>query len=141
MDAATYFKLPGHPVPEILPEWAPFFDGCRDGSLRIETCRDCGRTQHFPRGQCMRCGGAVDHVAAAGQGTIESVTTVSYTKDAFFRTVAPYHYALIRLPERVKMTGLILGDAPQIDERVVARFGELSEGSGVWGVVWELDRG
>ncbi len=89
----------------------------------------------------MNCGGAVDHVAAAGQGTIESVTTVSYTKDAFFRTVAPYHYALIRLPERVKMTGLILGDAPQIDERVVARFGELSEGSGVWGVVWELDRG
>lgn len=140
MDAETYFGLPGHPVPEILPEWAPFFEGCREGALRIETCSDCGQAQHFPRGQCMACGGPVDHRAAAGHGTIESVTTVSFTRDPFFRSVAPYHYALIRLPENVKMTGLVLGEAPQIDDRVDARFGELSEGSGVWGVVWELAR-
>lgn len=134
---AEYLSHPKRSVPEILPEWRPFFEACRESRLDIERCVECRRPQFYPRGQCTACGGAVEPMTCSGRGTIYSVTTVRMNRDPAFEALVPYNLGMIELPEGVKMQGAIFGDAPKIGDEVEAKFGELA-GSGIWAAVWQV---
>jgi uncharacterized OB-fold protein len=43
------------PRPAPDPLTAAFWDGCRDGELRILRCDRCGRYIHWPRPVCSGC--------------------------------------------------------------------------------------
>jgi uncharacterized OB-fold protein len=105
---------PGKPLPPITPETRPFWDGCRAGELRYQSCGGCGAAQFYPRTLCARCGG-VDLAwrAARGDGTVYAVTVVHRPPSAAFRADVPYALALVDLDEGFRMMARIVGIEPE----------------------------
>jgi uncharacterized OB-fold protein len=138
-NAADYFGLAGRPIPEALPEWRGYFEGCKEGRLLIEECASCKHRQFYPRGQCIVCGDATHWLECSGLGSVYTFTTVRMTKAAPFDGIVPYHLAMIELDEGVRMNSALLapGNLPiRIGMRVKVVFGELAN-SGVWAAAWE----
>lgn len=92
--------------PSIRPttETRPFWDGCRDGKLRYQTCADCGAVQRIPRSVCTHCHGLrLDWNESAGLGTVLSHTTVHRAPTPAFKTETPYVIALVDLDEGFRL--------------------------------------
>ena len=74
------------PLPQPDPGAEPFWDGLREGELRLQQCATCGRLGHPPRAMCAECGSfEFEWVAVSGRGTV-------YT---FAVTQQPIHPALV----------------------------------------------
>jgi uncharacterized OB-fold protein/acyl dehydratase len=59
--------------PVISQDTAFFWDGTRNGELRIQQCGDCGALRHPPGPMCVRCGSPnPTYVVASGVGEIFS---------------------------------------------------------------------
>ncbi|WP_454695877.1 Zn-ribbon domain-containing OB-fold protein [Achromobacter aegrifaciens] len=92
--------------PSIRPtaETRPFWDGCRGGKLRYQTCADCGAVQRIPRSVCTHCHGLrLDWNESAGLGTVLSHTTVHRAPTPAFKTETPYVIALVDLDEGFRL--------------------------------------
>lgn len=87
------------PVPEPDGETQPFWDGVRDGRLRIQRCRACGKFVFYPRSVCPHCMAAeLDWVNASGRGRVHSYTVVHRAPPGF-EGDAPYAVVLVELEE------------------------------------------
>lgn len=92
--------------PAIRPtaETRPFWDGCRDGKLRYQTCADCGAVPHIPRSVCPHCHGQrLTWNDSAGLGTVLSHTTVHRAPTPAFKAETPYVIALVDLDEGFRL--------------------------------------
>lgn len=59
------------PNPESVS--APFWDGADRGVLRLQWCRSCQRSHHYPRVMCPFCGGQdLEWRDATGRGVVHS---------------------------------------------------------------------
>lgn len=86
--------------PRTTPVAAPYWEGCRQGELRLQHCQDCGHVQHPPRQHCTRCRGtALGWRAVSGRGQVESFTWVHMPLTEAWAEETPYALALIRLAE------------------------------------------
>ena len=66
----------GKNFPRPTAETLPYWQGCREGELRLQQCAGCGAHQFYPRLMCSRCDGDdLRWVRASGAGTVESSTT------------------------------------------------------------------
>jgi len=96
------------PVTELTE---PYWEGCRQGELRLQKCTDCGRHQFYPRTLCSHCNGReLEWVVAGGQGTVASFTVVRRAISKAY--TAPYVVALIDLAEGVRMMSGIVDVDP-----------------------------
>ena len=69
-------------IPEPNPETAPFFDGARQGQLRLQVCADCGQWSYPLIHICGQCGSFnIEWRDASGRGTVY----------AHARLARPYH--------------------------------------------------
>jgi uncharacterized OB-fold protein len=102
-----------------------FWDGTRDGELRIQSCGSCGALRHPPGPSCPVCG-AFDrtYVVAAGTGTVFS--HVVHHHPPIPGKELPLVLALIDLDEGVRMVGevpgeldLAIGDRVRVDWQVI----------------------
>ena len=60
-------------LPEPTPETRHFWDGCRDGELRLQRCTECKNTYFPPRAFCPSCASReVEVYAASGRGVLWS---------------------------------------------------------------------
>ena len=60
-------------LPTPTPETRHFWDGCRDGELRLQRCRVCKQVYFPPRPFCPRCASReVEIFAASGRATLYS---------------------------------------------------------------------
>jgi uncharacterized OB-fold protein/acyl dehydratase len=102
----------GHPFrPAIGPDTRFFWDGVRDGELRIQRCAECGRLRHPPGPMCPQCNATKrDHVAASGRGTLHSY--VVHHHPAVPGLDPPFVVALVDLEEGVRMVGNLLDCPP-----------------------------
>ena len=90
---------------------SPFWEGCRDGELRLRRCRSCGAHHHFDPSRCPGCGSPhLDWVPASGRGTIASYTRVHRAPSPAFREAAPYVLGLVDLVEGPRMMAWLVGD-------------------------------
>ena len=108
----TYEKL----VPSPTPETQPYWDGLREGRLRLQCCADCGKVRHYPRPVCDACwsmnAGWVD---ASDRGTAHSWTITHYAFHPGFKGDLPYILLTVDLPEGVRMNARARGiDASQL---------------------------
>ena len=129
-------------IPEILPEWKMFFDGCKERKLVVERCTKCGNWQFFPRGQCVACGGAVEAVPCAGRGTVHSFTIARVTRDEHFVPLLPYVVGRIELDEGIYMTGALVAhniETIAVGNRVGAYFGPVGANETVWVPIWLVE--
>ncbi len=84
------------PRPTALSE--PYWQGCREGELRMQFCSACHRYQFYPRVMCSACGAPeLEWRALSGRGRIASFTVVRRAVSAAYE--APYIVALIDVEE------------------------------------------
>ena len=91
------------PVPEITDENRPFWEGCKQGELRLQKCSNCGHIRHLSPAcpQCLRA----DHqwVAASGRGTVYSWIVVHQRYNRAFEEDLPYNVTIVELEEGPRM--------------------------------------
>jgi uncharacterized protein len=100
-------------VPSPSPETQPYWDGLREGRLRLQKCADCGKVRHYPRPMCDACWSmSVDWVDASGHGTVHSWTITHYAFHPGFKGELPYTLLTVDLPEGVRMNAQARGIDP-----------------------------
>ncbi len=116
----SYDKL----VPSPTPETQPYWDGLKEGRLRLQRCADCGKVRHYPRPVCDACWSmAVDWADAAGTGTVHSWTVTHYAFHPGLKGDLPYLLLTVDLPEGVRMNARARAiDNPRVGLRVRVAF-------------------
>ena len=114
-------STPGDAPPTLS---GPFWDGCRQGELRVQRCPACGHYQFYPRPRCLACG-APDPVwvPVSGRGTVASYTQSHIPLDERWVDEVPYWLALVKLAEGpTLMTNLVDVETARIGMAVTVRF-------------------
>jgi uncharacterized protein len=113
------------PVPDR--DTAPFWEGARQGELRIQLCGSCGRHVFYPRAVCPHClSDALEWVRASGRGTVYSFTVVHRTSEEF-RAEVPFPVGLVDLDEGVRMMARLDVADPVVGMPVEVVFERVSE--------------
>ncbi|WP_353146034.1 OB-fold domain-containing protein [Pollutimonas bauzanensis] len=92
--------------PKIQPtaDNAPFWQGCRENTLRYQQCGTCKTVQLIPRGVCTQCHSQqLDWKVSAGLGRILSHTTVYRAPTPAFKADVPYVIALVDMAEGFRL--------------------------------------
>jgi uncharacterized OB-fold protein len=94
--------------PQPTPETAPYWDGAREGRLRIQFCEACARHYFYPRSHCRYCGSPdVRWVDASGGARLESYVINHRPMPGYEAVVA-----LVQLDEGPRMMTNIVDVAP-----------------------------
>ena len=104
------------PLPQPTPETQHFWDGTKEGELRLQRCRDCGHVYFPPRPLCPACSSRnVEAFAASGRGSLLSYVINQRQHPSFD---SPYAIALVQLEEGPTMMSNIV-DCEQTPEALV----------------------
>jgi uncharacterized protein len=117
-------------LPLETPETGGWFEGARQGELRVQTCLDCGRRRHPPCPVCPWC-----HSTAwawrpvSGRGRVWSFVVPHPPLLPGFGELAPYNVILVELEEdpAIRLTGQLVahaGDAPNAVDPSTIVIGE-----------------
>lgn len=91
---------------------APYWQGCREGVLKMQRCGNCQQYQFYPRTLCSHCDSEdVSWTPVSGNGTVLSYSIVRRGISADYE--APYVVALIKLNEGVTMMSSIQTTEPE----------------------------
>jgi uncharacterized OB-fold protein len=118
------------PKPDALT--APYWEGAREGELRLQHCRSCGHVWHPPTPICPHCQ-AKDYEwrAASGRGEVYSFTVVHHAAHIAVAKSVPYLVALIELEEGPRVVSNLPGcdpDKVEIGMPVSLTFQEIAPG-------------
>lgn len=90
--------------PAVNRDTAFFWEGTRQGELRVQRCEDCGALRHPPGPLCAGCGSTRrGHVVATGRGTVFSY--VVHHHPPVPGKELPLVIVLVELEEGVRMLG------------------------------------
>jgi len=102
--------------PEATPETASYWQGLREGELRLQRCTACRESYFPPRPFCPRCGSReVEGYASSGRSTL-----YSYVIDhVSARDGQPYAVAVVQLEEGPRLMTNLVEIAQTPDELVL----------------------
>jgi hypothetical protein len=101
-------------LPQPTPETQHFWDGCKEGELRLQRCSDCKDAYFPPRPFCPKCGSrSVEEFKATGRGFLYSYV-INYRPRPDLGT-EPHSIAVVQLDEGPRMMTNIVG-CPQTPE-------------------------
>lgn len=90
-------------------EARPFFEGLREGEVRLPWCDACDSGIWPPRTRCPRCYRAAgEHRALSGRGTVHTFSVV-HRGEGEFAGRDPYVYAYVELDEGVTIPANVVG--------------------------------
>lgn len=97
---------PGRIIPTPTPESAHYWEGARQGELRIQACNTCEQNYFPPRPFCPKCGSRdVKVVKASGKGRLYSYI-INHLPSPGFKP--PFTVAIVELEEGPRlMTNLL----------------------------------
>jgi hypothetical protein len=99
----------GKPIPIPTPESKPFWDGCREGELRLQRCVACDRFYFPPQSTCPNCASdEITWAALSGRATLHTYL-INHTPAPGFEEDAPYAIAIVQLEEGPRMMSNIIG--------------------------------
>jgi len=105
------------PLPLPTPETRHFWDGTRNGELRLQRCTACRESYFPPRPFCPACGSrAVEVYKASGKATLYSYI-INHRPRPDFGT-EPHSIAVVTLAEGPRLMTNIVG-CPQTPEALV----------------------
>jgi uncharacterized OB-fold protein len=127
------------PIPD--EDSAEFWEGCRAGELRMQSCASCGKLRFPPRPMCPSCRSLESSwVALSGRGTIWSFVVAHPPLLPAYAALAPYNCVVVSTDEdpTIRLVGnLVAGpDQPinsvdpstiEIGQRVKVVFQRLDE--------------
>lgn len=107
--------MPPRMLPDPTPETRHFWDGCREGELRLQRCTACDGQAYFPpRPFCPSCGSrAVEVFPASGKAVLWSYVINQRPRPDMGPD--PYAIAVVKLEEGPQMMTNIVG-CPQTPE-------------------------
>jgi hypothetical protein len=112
MRDVTMAQLP-RPEPKPTPETAHFWDGTREGELRLQRCRTCGDAYFPPQPVCPRCASDdVEVFRASGRGTLHTYVVNHRAAPGFH---PPYVLAVVQLDEGPRMLTNLVDVEPEPD--------------------------
>ena len=89
------------PLPVPTPETAHFWEGTRQGQLRLQRCVHCAHAYFPPRPFCPKCSSAeIETFAASGRASLYSYVISQRSIPGF---EAPYAIAVVQLEEGPRM--------------------------------------
>jgi hypothetical protein len=92
----------------------PFWEGCREGVLRLQRCGSCGHLRYPIATICPRClSSEAAWEQVGGDGEIFSFVVFRHVYNEAWRERVPYVVALVRLDEGPTLIGNITGVAPE----------------------------
>jgi uncharacterized OB-fold protein len=104
---------PGRPVPEPTPETVHFWQGTRQGELRLQGCEACRHVYFPPQPFCPKCTHRrVSVIRASGRAVLHSYVIHHRPVPGF---VPPYSIAVVQLEEGPRMMTNIV-NTPQTPE-------------------------
>lgn len=102
---------PRRPRPAMNASTAWFWEGCREGELRIQRCDGCGALQHPPGVRCPVCGSMqLGWTVASGRGTLYSWAVPHHPQVPAFDY--PFVVGLVELEEGTRLVSNITDVEP-----------------------------
>jgi uncharacterized OB-fold protein len=104
-------------LPQPTPETQHFWDGCKQGELRLQRCVKCSKSYFPPRPFCPGCGSRdVETYRASGKGVLWSYVINHRPRPDIGKD--PHSIAVVQLSEGPRMMTNIVG-CPQTPEALV----------------------
>lgn len=101
---------PGRVIPKPTPETQHYWDGAREGELRIQACNSCSENYFPPRPFCPKCGSRdVKVVKASGKGRLYSYIINHLPSPGY---TPPFTVAIVELEEGVRLMSNLLEVEP-----------------------------
>jgi uncharacterized OB-fold protein len=92
----------------------PFWDGCREGELRLQRCSSCGELRYPISTICPRC---LSTEAAweplSGRGRIFSFAVFRHAYNKDWAGRVPYNVTLVQLDEGPRLISNVVGVEPE----------------------------
>jgi uncharacterized protein len=93
------------PLPTPTPTSAPFWDGLKEGVVKLQKCNDCGVWVFYPRSRCSNClSDSLEWREVSGNGTLYTFTIARQPTSPHFSTEVPQQLAVVELDEGVRLT-------------------------------------
>ena len=119
---ADYLK----PLPTITDENRPFWQGCKEGKLRMQQCGDCGHIRYPISHCCPKClSYKFEWKDLSGRGVVFSYVVFHQLYNKAFEQDIPYNVALVQLEEGPRMYSNVVGvdnDAVKVGDKLEAVF-------------------
>ena len=88
------------PLPVMTELSKIFYDGCKDGKLLYQQCRDCSEVIFFPKTLCSNCMGRnLAWRESSGKGEIYTFTVTYNSAPPEFMPFVPFALAVINIAE------------------------------------------
>ncbi|MGH3662784.1 MAG: Zn-ribbon domain-containing OB-fold protein [Micromonosporaceae bacterium] len=100
------------PLPDVTDETRPFWEGLRQGKLRLQRCDSCGHIRYpisFVCPQCLHTGHEWRDMS--GRGSVFSYVVFHQIYHKAYAEDVPYNVALIQLDEGPRMFSNVVGAA------------------------------
>lgn len=105
---------PGRIIPTPTPETQHYWDGAKQGELRIQACNSCSEKYFPPRAFCPKCGSRdVKVVKASGKGRLYSYIINHLPSPGY---TPPFTVAIVELEEGVRLMTNLLDVEPDPDK-------------------------
>lgn len=93
------------PLPTPTPTSAPFWEGLKEGVIKLQKCNDCGAWVFYPRSRCSNClSDSLKWREVSGNGTLYTFTIARQPTSPHFATEVPQRLAVVELEEGVRLT-------------------------------------
>ena len=104
---------PAKPLPAVsYQEHAPFWEGTRQGELRVQRCAECGRHRWPPHPACPEClSFATEWVAVAQRGRLYTWNICNQAMHPAFAEEVPFAIVIVELdePRGIRFLGRLVG--------------------------------
>ena len=101
------------PMPEVDEMNRPFWEGARQGVLRMQCCTQCRHVRYPISHVCPNClSDGTEWVSLSGRGTVYSSIVFHQVYHPAFANDVPYNVSLIQLEEGPRMFSNVLGVPP-----------------------------
>lgn len=114
------------PLPTITDENHPFWEGCRQGKLRMQKCGDCGHIRYPISHVCPKClSYKFEWTDLSGRGEVFSYVVFYQLYNKAFEQDIPYNVALVQLDEGPRMYSNIVdadNDSVKVGDKVEVAF-------------------
>ena len=103
---------PQRPLPTPTRESKPYWEGMKEGRLRLQHCAKCGKARHYPKPVCPHCYSMESQWQDVPlDGTVNSWTVCHHPFNFFFKQQAPYVVALVDMVAGVRVNAPLRGVA------------------------------
>lgn len=98
------------PLPTLNDLNRPFWDGAKQGELKLQRCDDCGHVRYPIQIVCPQClSDNATWTKVSGRGAVYSCLTFHQVYNKAFANDVPYNVSLIQLDEGPRMYSNVIG--------------------------------